>query len=170
MDCHLHSGVRDLQGAPCVVTQSHPTELEILSKPSCLEGTSTVCASHGIHALGGGAWAGPWGCPPPRPAATGFLLPFSDPTPPPYPNPAPSLTPPRPCALLDPAPPLCPLTREVPLPGALHRVHQQQPHRGHQDHRQRLCPRGGSSQALVGGHPGGGPGSPEVTGYESRLK
>ena len=59
MDCHLHSGVRDLQGAPCVVTQSHPTELEILSKPSCLEGTSTVCASHGIQGTQGHTYKGP---------------------------------------------------------------------------------------------------------------
>lgn len=89
----------------------------------------------------------PWGGPPgllPRGSCSLSLTPH------PHPTPAPSLTPLHPCTLPDPAPPLRPLTREVPLPGALHRVHQQQPHRGHQDHRQRLRPRGKSSRALVG--------------------
>ena len=66
---------------------------------------------------------------------------------------APSLTPhPHSTPSLYPCPAL---PREVPLPGALQRVHQQQPHRRHQDHRQRLRPRGGSSQALMGTPAGG---------------
>lgn len=91
VDCHLHSGARDLQGAPfpSAVTQSPPTELEVLSKPSCPEGTSTVCVSRGIQGPQGHTYKGPW-----------MLRWETSQTPDSLPPPSPFHSPPLPCPSL----------------------------------------------------------------------